>query len=128
MPTQQGVQITYGTSTGDVSLYANVSATSETYKRQADTSEAKDALGNVISTTYTNANDELSLELYVAKVGGVIPATPIPGVAVTVTILAGGDASLAGLWILHEASVKMSNTDYAQTSLTLRRFAGITPA
>lgn len=122
--TANGITIT-GTGVGTMLLQnAEIS-------KNADLYEVRDGVGNVVSQTFYNQNDDAKLEAFVVGTGladAITQSTlPAVGAIVSITACVSLPSLVATNWIVQPGiSISGGNTDAKKVTYSLKKFDGIT--
>lgn len=101
------------------------------HSKNADVFEARDGVGNVVSQTFYNQNDEAKLEAIVVGTGladGIAQSTIAEvGAFFTISACVSMPSLVATNWIVQPGvSISGGNTDAKKVTYPLKKFAGIT--
>ena len=122
MATTLGVGIVYGTAVTGLTYTASaeITSTGETFERNADKTELLGSDGTVQSLIIFKRNDTLKLKCYPS--GAAADADALPGIYNLVTVVAAGDANIAGVWRAEKVSKERKVDGHVEFDLSLIRY------
>jgi hypothetical protein len=134
MPTQKGIGVVWGVSTGAITAgTGRLLHTGQSLSEDIEISEHRDNSGEFIGVSTFAGTKTLELEVYpasavssptVAQSANAMISCPVPGDKVTLTDSTDGD--VAGDWMVISASRRKSNTDKVTITMSLKRWNGLT--
>jgi hypothetical protein len=134
MPTQKGIGVVWGVSTGAIVVGGGrLIHSGQSLSEDIEISEHRDNSGEFIGVSTFAGTKTLELEVYpasavssptVAQSAAAMVACPVPGEKVTLTDSTDGDVN--GDWMVISASRRKSNTDKVTITMSLKRWNGLT--